>query len=30
VIYPRLYGVGWSATNLSSWFTLQHGPAPVS
>ena len=30
VIYPRLYGVGWSATNLSSWITLSYGPPPVS
>jgi short-subunit dehydrogenase len=30
VIYPRLYGVGWSATNLSSWITLSYGPPPVA
>ena len=30
VIYPRLYGVGWSAPNLSSWFALSYGPPPVS
>lgn len=30
VIYPRLYSVGWSATNLSSWFALGYGPPPVS
>jgi 3-hydroxybutyrate dehydrogenase len=30
VIYPRLYGVGWSATNLSRWFTLSYGPPPVA
>lgn len=30
VIYPRLYSVGWSATNLSSWFALSYGPPPVS
>ncbi len=30
VIYPRLYGVGWSATNLSSWIALSYGPPPVS
>lgn len=30
VIYPRLYGVGWSATNLSSWFALSYGPPPPS
>ena len=30
VIYPRLYGVGWSAPNLSSWFALSYGPPPVA
>jgi len=30
VIYPRLYAMGWSATNLSSWFTLALGPQPVA
>ena len=30
VIYPRLYGVGWSATNLSSWIALSYGPPPLS
>ena len=30
VIYPRLYGVGWTAPNLSSWFALAYGPPPVS
>lgn len=30
VIYPRLYGVGWSATNLSSWIALSYGPPPVA
>lgn len=30
VIYPRLYNVGWSATNLSSWIALSYGPPPVS
>jgi short-subunit dehydrogenase len=30
VIYPRLYGVGWSATNLSSWFALSYGPPAMS
>ncbi len=29
VIYPRLYGVGWSAPNLSSWFSLSYGPPPA-
>ncbi len=30
VIYPRLYGVGWSANNLSSWIALSYGPPPVA
>ena len=30
VIYPRLYGVGWSATNLARWFALSYGPPPVA
>jgi short-subunit dehydrogenase len=30
VIYPRLYNVGWSATNLSSWIALSYGPPPIS
>jgi short-subunit dehydrogenase len=30
VIYPRLYGVGWSAPQLSSWFALSYGPPPAS
>lgn len=30
VIYPRLYGVGWNAPNLSSWFALSYGPHPVN
>lgn len=30
VIYPRLYGVGWTAPNLSAWMTLSYGPPPVS
>lgn len=30
VIYPRLYQMGWSATNLSSWIALSYGPPPVS
>lgn len=30
VIYPRLYTMGWSATNLSSWIALSYGPPPVS
>lgn len=28
VIYPRLYNVGWSATNLSTWLALSYGPQP--
>ena len=30
VIYPRLYSLGYSATNLSSWIALSYGPPPVS
>ena len=30
VIYPRVYGVGWSATNLTSWFALSYGPPPIN
>jgi short-subunit dehydrogenase len=30
VIYPSLYGVGWTAPNLSGWFALSYGPPPVS
>lgn len=30
VIYPRLYGVGWSANNLSRWVALSYGPPPVT
>lgn len=30
VIYPRLYRVGWSATNAASWFALSYGPPPVA
>ncbi len=29
VVYPRLYGVGWSAPNLSSWVALAYGPPPA-
>jgi short-subunit dehydrogenase len=29
VIYPRVYGVGWTAPNLSSWIALTYGPPPV-
>jgi short-subunit dehydrogenase len=30
VIYPRLYGVGWTAPNLSRWFALSYGPPPAN
>jgi len=30
VIYPRLYNVGWSATNLSRWVALSYGPPASS
>ncbi len=30
VVYPRLYGVGWSAPNLSRWVALAYGPPPMS
>jgi short-subunit dehydrogenase len=30
VIYPRLYGLGWTAPNVSRWFALAYGPPPVS
>jgi 2-hydroxycyclohexanecarboxyl-CoA dehydrogenase len=30
VIYPRLYGVGWTAPNLSRWFALSYGPPPLN
>ena len=30
VIYPRVYGVGWSASNLSGWFALSYGPPPIN
>ncbi len=29
VIYPRVYGLGWSAPNLSSWVALSYGPQPT-
>lgn len=29
VIYPSLYGVGWSAPNVSRWIALAFGPSPV-
>jgi short-subunit dehydrogenase len=30
VVYPRLYGVGFSANNLSRWIALSYGPPPVA
>jgi short-subunit dehydrogenase len=30
VIYPRVYGVGWTAPNLSSWLALSYGPPPIN
>jgi short-subunit dehydrogenase len=30
VIYPGLYGVGWTAPNLSRWIALSFGPRPVT
>jgi short-subunit dehydrogenase len=30
VIYPGVYGVGWTAPNLSRWLALSYGPPPVS
>jgi short-subunit dehydrogenase len=30
VIYPGVYGVGWTAPNLSRWIALSYGPPPVS
>ncbi len=30
VIYPRLYGVGWTAPNFSRWVALSYGPAPAA
>jgi len=29
VIYPRAYGLGWTAPNLSRWFALALGPPPM-
>jgi hypothetical protein len=29
VIYPRLYGLGWTAPNLSRHIALAYGPAAV-
>jgi len=30
VIYPRLYNVGWSATNFARWVALSYGPPATS
>lgn len=30
VIYPGLYGVGWTAPNLSRWIALSYGPPPIA
>ncbi|MEO8702041.1 MAG: SDR family NAD(P)-dependent oxidoreductase [Kofleriaceae bacterium] len=30
VIYPRLYGFGWSATPVAQWIALSYGPSAVS
>ncbi|NVB85721.1 MAG: SDR family NAD(P)-dependent oxidoreductase [Kofleriaceae bacterium] len=30
VIYPRAYGLGWTAPNLSAWITLSFGPPPIA
>ncbi len=30
VIYPGVYGVGWTAPNLSRWIALSYGPPPVA
>lgn len=30
VVYPRAYGVGWAAPNLSRWFALAYGPPPIA
>jgi 3-hydroxybutyrate dehydrogenase len=30
VIYPRLYGLGWTAPNFGRWIALRLGPLPVS
>jgi 3-hydroxybutyrate dehydrogenase len=30
VIYPRFYGLGWTAPNFSRWLALSYGPPPVS
>jgi 3-hydroxybutyrate dehydrogenase len=29
VIYPTLYGIGWTAPNLTGWLALTYGPPPV-
>lgn len=30
VVYPRAYGVGWAAPNLSRRFALAYGPPPIA
>lgn len=30
VIYPRVYGIGWTAPNLSRWIALSFGPPPLN
>ncbi|HUJ58107.1 MAG TPA: SDR family NAD(P)-dependent oxidoreductase [Kofleriaceae bacterium] len=30
VIYPSVYGVGWTAPNLSRWLALSYGPPPIA
>lgn len=30
VIYPRVYGVGWTAPSFSGWVALSYGPPPVT
>jgi short-subunit dehydrogenase len=30
VIYPGVYGVGWTAPNLSRWIALSYGPPPIA
>jgi len=30
VIYPRVYGVGWTAPNVARWISLSYGPQPIA
>jgi 3-hydroxybutyrate dehydrogenase len=30
VIYPRAYGIGWTAPNVSRWVALTYGPPPIA